>query len=360
MSLLAIFTPSNAPINFQMFKQHLAASHYRIHFQTIIESEPTGWVEYDFVKKQIMEGKLKDDTLVLKKGGSDWLHASDLAELNEYLSIRKKYVLLQRKKQAKAWWERLIKVSAAFQQLVSNLVVSVKQLVSRDDQAIQQHPADVEQQFNHQRDGNRSGRAYPQAETAKAYSRPVQTGILYLVRLHYKNEIYSKIGITRNSADDRYKGHAAEMDIVQEWSLPSIEIAREIEQSILRDFGDFRGAAPDEMDGYTEAFAFQLESQLRAAAERMVLKHAPKPRSTKTLVQQLRKQPVDKDELKRLIGEGGQRLMVTYFNANNERTTIDATVMRLNGSYLRVCEVGDVNEIAKSIKLNKLITVREG
>ena len=43
------------------------------------------------------------------------------------------------------------------------------------------------------------------------------------------------------------------MDIVQEWSLPSIEIAREIEQSILRDFGDFRGAAPDEMDGYTEA-----------------------------------------------------------------------------------------------------------
>ncbi|MDC0265778.1 hypothetical protein OAK32_01715, partial [Mariniblastus sp.] len=77
------------------------------------------------------------------------------------------------------------------------------------------------------------------------------------------------------------------------------------------------------------------------------------------LVQQLRKQPVDKDEVKRLIGEGGQRLMVTYFNANNERTTIDATVMRLNGSYLRVCEVGDVNEIAKSIKLNKLITVRE-
>jgi hypothetical protein len=343
-----------------MFKQHLAASHYRLHFQTIIESEPTAWVEYEFVKKQIMEGKVKDDTLVLKKGGSDWLHASDLAELNEFLSIRKKYVLLQRKKQAKAWWERLIKVSTVIQQLATSLVASIRQMIFRGDQATQQHAGDAEQPVDRQRDTGRTGKAYPQAETARAHPAPIQTGILYLVRLHYAGEIYSKIGITRNSADDRYKGHAAEMDIVQEWSLPSIEIAREIEQAILKDFGDFRGAAPDEMDGYTEAFGFQLESQLKAAAERMVLKHAPKPRSTKTLIQELRKQPVNKDVVKRLIGDGGQRLVMTYFNANNERTTIHAIVIRLNGSYLRVCEVGDVNEIAKSIKLNKLITVREG
>ena len=85
-----------------------------------------------------------------------------------------------------------------------------------------------------------------------------------------------------------------------------------------------------------------------------------KPQSTKALVQQLRKQAVNKDEVKRLIGDGGQHLMVTYFNSNNERTAIDATVVCLNGEFLRVCEVGDVNEIAKSIRLNKLINVREG
>jgi hypothetical protein len=150
------------------------------------------------------------------------------------------------------------------------------------------------------------------------------------------------------------------MDVVQEWSLPNSEIANKIEQAILKEFGDFRGAAPDDMDGYRESFAFQLKSQLKAAVEQMVLKHAVKPRSTKALVQQLRKQPVNKDAVKRLIGDGGQRLAVTYFNSNNERTTIDATVVCLNGEFLRVCEVGDVNEIAKSIKLNKLITVREG
>lgn len=92
----------------------------------------------------------------------------------------------------------------------------------------------------------------------------------------------------------------------------------------------------------------------------MVMRHAPKPRSTKILVQELRKQTINKDEVKRLIGDGGQRLVVTYLNANNERQTIDATVIRLNGAYLRVCEVGDANGIAKSIKLNKLINIREG
>ena len=153
---------------------------------------------------------------------------------------------------------------------------------------------------------------------------------------------------------------SAEMDVVQKWSLPSGEIARKIEEAILKEFGDFRGAAPDDMDGYRESFAFQLEAQLKAAVEAMVVKHASKPGSTKALVQQLRKQPVNKDEVKRLIGDGGQHLMVTYFNANNERTSIDATVVCLNGDFLRVCEVGDVNEIAKSIRLNKLINVREG
>ena len=336
-----------------MFKQHLASSHYRVHYQTIIESEPTGWVEYEFVKKQIMEGKLKDDTLVLKKGASDWLHASDLAELNEYLSIRKKYVLLQRKKKAKAWWERFKAISNTLYHFVYSFLEKLGQRFFGQGQSSLQQPYDHQSGFNH---------SVPSQQTrgAKAFGPPSQVGILYLVRLHYAGEIYSKIGITRNSANDRYQGHAAEMDVVQEWALPSIEIARDIEQAILKEFGDFRGAAPDEMDGYTEAFSFQLEAQLKAAAERMVLKHAPKPRSTKTLVQQLRKQPVDKDEVKRLIGEGGQCLVVTYLNANSERKTIQATVICLNGAYLRVCEVGDVNGIAKSIKLNKLINVREG
>ena len=342
-----------------MFKQHRAATHYRLHYQTIIESDPTAWVEYEFVKKQIMEGKVKDDTLVLKKGGSDWLHASDLVELNEFLAIRKKYVLLKRKRKAKAWWELLKKIPAFAAGVAANCASIFARGASEEKENPQQAGAEVERPIQSEGASSPRHAPSPQAMPAKAYTSSPKAGILYLVRLQHAGEIYSKIGITRNSADIRYKGHVAEMDIVQEWSLPSIEIAREIEQAILKDFGDFRGAAPDEMDGYTEAFGFQLESQLKAAAERMVLKHAPKPRSTKTLIQELRKQAVNKDVVKRLIGDGGQRLAMTYFNANNERTTIHAIVIRLNGSYLRVCEVGDVNEIAKSIKLNKLITVRE-
>ena len=172
-----------------------------------------------------------------------------------------------------------------------------------------------------------------------------------MVKLRHADQNYLKIVTQCNPA---------ETDVLQEWSLPSNEIARKLEQAILKDFGDFRGAAPDDMDGYRDSFAFQLEAQLKAAVEAMVVKHASKPGSTKALVQQLRKQPVNKDEVKRLIGDGGQHLMVTYFNANNERTSIDATVVCLNGDFLRVCEVGDVNEIAKSIRLNKLINVREG
>ena len=64
--------------------------------------------------------------------------------------------------------------------------------------------------------------------------------------------------------------------------------------------------------------------------------------------------------VKRLIGDGGQSLILTYFNADQKRLTIHATVICMNGDFLRVCEVGDVNEIAKSIRLNKLINVREG
>lgn len=57
---------------------------------------------------------------------------------------------------------------------------------------------------------------------------------------------------------------------------------------------------------------------------------------------------------------GGQRLFMTYLNANNERTTIEATVICLNGSYLRVCEVGDIDKVAKSIKLSKLLNAGKG
>jgi hypothetical protein len=189
------------------------------------------------------------------------------------------------------------------------------------------------------------------ATPAKTYAHPSKTGDLYLVKLRHADQNYLKIVTQCNPA---------ETDVLQEWSLPSNEIARKLEQAILKDFGDFRGAAPDDMDGYRASFAFQLEAQLKAAVEAMVVKQASKPGSTKALVQQLRKQPVNNDEVKRLIGDGGQHLMVTYFNANNERTSIDATVVCLNGDFLRVCEVGDVNEIAKSIRLNKLINVREG
>jgi hypothetical protein len=334
-----------------MFKQHLAATHYRIHHQTLIESEATGWVEYEFLKKEIMEGKFKDDTLVLKKGGSDWLHASDLVELKEILAVREALVLLKRKKKTKVWGERLKKIP----NLVTGLAASCASIITRRVPAEkgdpQQVPADTEQPSDRSSEVAQGNTRFQQAAPARAYTQSSKAGILSLVKLQHAGEIYLKMVTGRNSA---------EMDIVQEWSLPSNEIARKLEQAILKDFGDFRGAAPDDMDGYRDSFAFQLEAQLKAAAERMVLKHASKPGSTKALVQQLRKQAVNKDEVKRLIGDGGQRLLVTYFNVNNERTTIDATVVCLNGEFLRVCEVGDVNEIAKSIKLNKLITVREG
>ena len=333
-----------------MFKQHLAASHYRIHFQTLIESEATGWVEYELVKKQIMEGKFKDDTLVLKKGGTAWLHVSEFAELKEILAVREALVSLKRKKKTKAWGERFKKIPNLVTGLATNCASILARRAPAEKDDPQQVPVDAEQPSDRSSDVAQGNTRFQQAVPAKTYTQSSEAGILSLVKLQHAGEIYLKMVTGRNSA---------EMDIVQEWSLPSIEIAREIEQAILKDFGDFRGAAPDEMDGYTEAFGFQLESQLKAAAERMVLKHAPKPRSTKTLIQELRKQAVNKDVVKRLIGDGGQRLAMTYFNANNERTTSHATVICLNGEYLRVCEVGDVNEIAKSIKLNKLINVQQ-
>ena len=334
-----------------MFKQHLAASHYRIHHQTLIESEPTGWIEYELVKKQIMEGEFKDDTLVLKKGGAAWLHVSEFAELKEILAVREALVSLKRKKKTKAWGERLKKIPNLATGLVANCKSILTRRVPAEKDNPQQVPVEPEQPSDRPVEVASANTRFQQAAPAKTYPQSSQAGILYLVKLQHADENYLKLVTGRNSG---------EMDVVQEWSLPNNEIASKIEQAILKDFGDFRGAAPDDMAGYRESFAFQLEAQLKAAAEAMVLKHAVKPGSTKALVQQLRKQPVNKDEVKRLVGEGGQRLTVTYFNSNNDRTTIDATVVCLNGEFLRVCEVGDVNEIAKSIKLNKLINVREG
>ena len=332
-----------------MFKQHLAASHYRIHHQTLIESEPTGWIEYELVKKQIMEGEFKDDTLILKKGGNAWLHVSEFAELKEILAVREALVSLKRKKKTKAWGERLKKMPKLVTGLFANLSHGKSAEASDSDSETtpvksnqpNERPSEVPQGYTRAQ----------QAASAKTYAQPSKTGDLYLVKLRHADQNYLKVVTWCESA---------EMDVVQKWSLPSDEIARKIEEAILMEFGDFRGAAPEDMDGYRESFAFQLEAQLKAAVEAMVVKHASKPGSTKALVQQLRKQPVNKDEVKRLIGDGGQHLMVTYFNANNERTSIDATVVCLNGDFLRVCEVGDVNEIAKSIRLNKLINVREG
>ena len=334
-----------------MFKQHLAASHYRIHHQTLIGSEPTGWIEYELVKKQIMEGEFKDDTLVLKKGGAAWLHVSEFAELKEILVVREALVSLKRKKKTKAWGERLKRIPNLATGLVANCKSILTRRVPAEKDNPQQVPVEPEQPSDRPVEVASANTRFQQAAPARAYPQSSQAGMLYLVKLQHADENYLKLVTGRNSG---------EMDVVQEWSLPNNEIASKIEQAILKDFGDFRGAAPDDMAGYRESFAFQLEAQLKAAAEAMVLKHAVKPGSTKALVQQLRKQPVNKDEVKRLIGDGGQRLTVTYFNSNNDRTTIDATVVCLNGEFLRVCEVGDVNEIAKSIKLNKLINVREG
>ena len=332
-----------------MFKQHLAASHYRIHHQTLIESEPTGWVEYELVKKQIMEGEFKDNTLVLKKGATAWLHASEFAELKELLAVREALVSLKRKKKTKAWGERLKKMP----KLVTGLFTNFAQDESSEesDSDSQTTPVRSSQPFDRSSEVVQKRAPAQHATPAKTYAQPLKTGDLYLVKLRHADQNYLKV-VTRYES--------AEMDVVQKWSLPSDEIAKKIEESILKEFGDFRGAAPEDMDGYRESFALQLEVQLKAALEQMVSKHATKPGSTKALVQQLRKQPVNKDEVKRLIGDGGQHLMVTYFNSNNERTAIDATVICLNGEFLRVCEVGDVNEIAKSIRLNKLINVREG
>ena len=334
-----------------MFKQHLAASHYRIHHQTLIESEPTGWIEYELVKKQIMEGEFKDSTLVLKKGGSAWLHASEFAELKELLAVREALVSLKRKKKTEAWGERLKKMLQLVTGLFTNFARGKSSEESESDSDPQTIPAQPNQPSEPSSEVPQGSTRFQQAAPAKTNPQPLKAGALYLVKLRHADQNYLKIVTQCNPA---------ETDVLQEWSLPSNEIARKLEQAILKDFGDFRGAASDDMDGYRDSFAFQLEAKLKGAVEAMVVKHASKPGSTKALVQQLRKQPVNNDEVKRLIGDGGQHLMVTYFNANNERTSIDATVVCLNGDFLRVCEVGDVNEIAKSIRLNKLINVREG
>ena len=332
-----------------MFKQHLAASHYRIHHQTLIESEPTGWIEYELVKKQIMEGEFKDNTLVLKKGATAWVHASEFAELKELLAVREALVSLKRKKKTEAWGERLKKMPKLVTGLFTNFARGESAEASDSDS--ETTPVKSNQSNERPSEVPRGYTRAQQAAPTRAYAQPSKAGSLYLVKLRHADQDYLKVVIRCESS---------EMEVVQKWSLPSDEIARKIEEAILKEFGDFRGAAPEDMDGYRESFALQLEAQLKAAVEQMVLKHATKPGSTKALVQELRKQPVNKDEVKRLIGGGGQHLMVTYFNSNNERTAIDSTVVCLNGEFLRVCEVGDVNGIAKSIKLNKLINVREG
>ena len=182
-----------------MFKQHLAASHYRIHHQTLIESEPTGWIEYESVKKQIMEGEFKDDTLVLKKGGNAWLHVSEFAELKEILAVREALVSLKRKKKTKAWGERL--------KTMPKLVTGLFANFSRDKSSAE---SDSDSQMNPVRPSQPSDRSSEivqerapsqRAAPARAPAQTSKAGALYLVKLRYAGENYLKIGTRRNSAE---------------------------------------------------------------------------------------------------------------------------------------------------------------
>ena len=348
-----------------MIHQQLAASHYRI------KGYPTTpqWVEYRTVKHQILSGNIKPKTLVLREDRLDWQAASELVELEEFLELRKKLAPLKPRENFKWRWPRLrvLKWSSGLVGKFKKLIFTNK--TSEKEDLMSWKVELIDGKLLCRREGleskkiglsdaesSRSGRwsdkfsnedlTFSEWLSSIASTTSSQAGNLYLVRMRYAGELFLKMVTTLD---------LVEMDVVEQWSCPSKEIARGFRKEILRRFGDFCGAAPAEVDDYANTFSIQLESTLKESVEQMLMLL-----TAKMLVYQLGKKRINRDLVKRLIGDGGQSLILTYFNADQKRLTIHATVICMNGDFLRVCEVGDVNEIAKSIRLNKLIKVREG
>ena len=201
--------------------------------------------------------------------------AAGAAELKEILAVREALVSLKRKNKTEAWGGRLKKMPKLVTGLFTNFARGESAEASDSDS--ETTPVKSNQSNERPSEVPRGYTRAQQSAPTRAYAQPSKAGSLYLVKLRHADQNYLKV-VTRCES--------YEMEVVQKWSLPSDEIARKIEEAILKEFGDFRGAAPEDMDGYRESFAFQLESQLKAAVEAMVVKHASKPGSTKALVQQ--------------------------------------------------------------------------
>lgn len=316
---------------------------YRLDFQTFFESDPTDWITLEEVKKLSVQGRVKSDTLVLKKGTGHWVLACNLPEINDLVLARKKAAAKENKAMFLVLFKRTRETLSLAIRVISTSIelaaTGVKFLVTgTTTQSWKNEPKQV---VRHEAAG----------KEAKGY--------LYLVRLTYKGITYSKIGITKHSAETRYSGHEAAMAIVGEWELPSAKIARQIEQHILRKFGDFRAAAPEGMDGYTETFSIELEAELRAEAIHMVKKHSrPPERSGGDLAAALLASPSDREAIKTAIGKGGQRLRIEYWDKDKAKKTVFATVTRLNGRWIRVYDNHDPSNLEKSIVINKIIRAK--
>jgi hypothetical protein len=147
------------------------------------------------------------------------------------------------------------------------------------------------------------------------------------------------------------------MEVVDEWELPSDQLALRIEQDILRKFRHFRGAAPDCMDGYTEAFAIEHEAALQNEAIRLVGLYTQQPTRPRDLINALTNGRRDRDAIKKAIGKGGQRLKIDYRDSGKERKSIYVTVKCLNGDFLRVYDLHGPPNLEKSIKISKIDAV---
>lgn len=357
-----------------MLHEYLATRTYRLDFQSFFETEPTDWITFDAVKNLALQGKVKADTLVLREGAKNWAFARDLPEVNDLLLAYK--IIVARERDAAAREREVAareKRAAANERDTTSFIVRGwrwllgRNVSNEEDQSA--NPSATESSFpqSTRRDkpesrSNQHDESTSSGDGTAASYRPDTADqascFLYLVRLTYEGITYAKIGITKNSADNRYSGHAAEMEIVDEWELPTDQIARQIEQHILNEFGDYRAAAPNSMDGYTETFSLEHESPIRAEANRMVNRHKPQPRRATDLIFALRSANKNRDAIKAAIGKGGQRLRIEYRDSAGNKKTMFATITGLNGRWLRVYDNHDPSNLEKSIAISKIDNAR--
>lgn len=331
-----------------MLNEHRAARQYKLDFQRYFNSGPTDWIPFKELKRMGLRGEIKPKTLVLKEGLSHWVHASDLSEINDLLEA---YKIIAAKEQEAA--ARASEVSK--QEWLAEMDRRRTERQAKREKFGEQASQNVFSRIFNWIAGRPTSRQH-RSEIVDATAVDRKTGYLYLVRLTLDGITYSKIGITTHSADTRYAGHVAVMEVVCEWELPTDQIAREIEQEILKKLGRFRAAAPDSMDGYTETFAIQHEPVLRAEAERLVGLKTGKSRQHQDLIQALTNKPRDRDLIKKAIGGGGQRLQIAFRDNEKGNVILVVTVTGLNGRWLRVFDQNGSSKLEQSIPISRIIS----